>query len=197
MCWFTTARPQSTHGFGTFVGPPCAGGVLPEYELSGGHAAASTGAQRGERLLGSGLPHRRWWCALAPLPEIVLKRRKSCVGCADSGMLAYSAGILYHDMYAHDLVGAHVEMRSLEVGRPGSAIMHVCRCREEHLETEDRGALSTAIALTKPLLHGHTGFSSHWYQRQRSGMGRALQRRSWWRSSCRGCTRTCSALAAT
>jgi len=28
------------------------------------------------------------------------------------------AGILYHDMYASDLVGTHVEMRSLEVRTP-------------------------------------------------------------------------------
>lgn len=28
------------------------------------------------------------------------------------------AGILYHDMYASDLVGTHVEMRSLEVSTP-------------------------------------------------------------------------------
>ncbi len=28
------------------------------------------------------------------------------------------AGILYHDMYASDLVGTHVEMRSLEVCTP-------------------------------------------------------------------------------
>ena len=27
------------------------------------------------------------------------------------------AGILYHDMYASDLVGTHVEMRSLEVSK--------------------------------------------------------------------------------
>ena len=30
-----------------------------------------------------------------------------------------SAGILYHDMYASDLVGTHVEMRSLEVSQLG------------------------------------------------------------------------------
>ena len=29
--------------------------------------------------------------------------------------VALCAGILYHDMYASDLVGTHVEMRSLEV----------------------------------------------------------------------------------
>lgn len=31
------------------------------------------------------------------------------------------AGILYHDMYASDLVGTHVEMRSLEVRTPAVA----------------------------------------------------------------------------
>ena len=30
------------------------------------------------------------------------------------------AGILYHDMYASDLVGTHVEMRSLEVRTPAA-----------------------------------------------------------------------------
>jgi len=37
--------------------------------------------------------------------------------CAPSGAVL-PAGILYHDMYASDLVGTHVEMRSLEVRTP-------------------------------------------------------------------------------
>ena len=35
-----------------------------------------------------------------------------------SNFLNCLAGILYHDMYASDLVGTHVEMRSLEVLPP-------------------------------------------------------------------------------
>ena len=43
--------------------------------------------------------------------------RSVCVCLLTVAPLLCSTGILYHDMYAHDLVGAHVEMRSLEVGR--------------------------------------------------------------------------------
>lgn len=35
------------------------------------------------------------------------------------------AGILYHDMYASDLIGTHVEMRSLEVSSCTYRMLHI------------------------------------------------------------------------
>lgn len=55
-------------------------------------------------------------------PAVACDRKHMAEGCVErlvaermpSGAVL-PAGILYHDMYASDLVGTHVEMRSLEV----------------------------------------------------------------------------------
>ena len=79
----------------------------------------------------------------------------SCI-CPGSGQVAKwtlsAAGILYHDMYAANLVGTHVEMRSLEV-RP-------CRSRPPagpwpSCSGSDHGAMQELLSKKQPKLFKH------------------------------------------
>ena len=51
----------------------------------------------------------------------------TCGAVRDARRAGARAGILYCNTYAHNLVGAHVEMRSLEVRRPPGDLRRPCR----------------------------------------------------------------------